>query len=472
MLKDKLAELTKAIDAKEAEARAAWAKFDEARTALRDSDVDLSDPEAPEIVALDETHKPYSKAADELAVMKGQRERIQMMDLDSNGDLPGSDVRRENDLDRADAGDLKALAISIGERAVKSDAYDELVKSGALVEGSEIPVGRVELASPGSTEEFAKALGRGSAAGSLKSLLTGTADASGAVLNVPERFPGIAELPQLPFGVMDLVTVGQTSQSAVEFVRILARTANAAEVTEASTHLDMNPVGGPTQTGADAGLKPESGVTFQEALEGVRTIAHWIPATRNMLADAPMLRTIVESELLNGVERRAENQIVNGSGTAPNIRGIVNTPGIVSVTQGTAPSAAGDEEIDAVHRLLTQIRLGGFNPTAVGFNPLDWENIRLAKDGNENYIWGPPSLAGVMQVWGVPAVSSVAFAEDTAVAGEWARALFLVREAARVFVTDSHKDWFVRNLLALLAEARGVLVIIHPAAFGEVTFTA
>jgi HK97 family phage major capsid protein len=168
-----------------------------------------------------------------------------------------------------------------------------------------------------------------------------------------------------------------------------------------------------------------------------------------------------------GVRRRAESQIVKGNGTAPNLRGIENTTGIASHDQ---EDIEGDNRADAVHRILTLIALAGYRPTGVGFNPLDWEEIRLSKDKNENYIWGPPSIAGVMQIWGVPALSSVAFAEGKSITGEWARALFLIREGIKVLISDSHKDWFTRNLLAILAEMRAVLIVPRPQAFGEVNF--
>jgi predicted flap endonuclease-1-like 5' DNA nuclease len=459
MLQEKLAELGQAIESKRAEVSTLWADFDAKRIELANGDHDLTDPESEAVKAADDAMKPYSVAAADLRTLEGQFERIALLAADGGAD--GTNPRQLNEHDRTDHAELTK---SLGRRAVESDAYKALLASGALADGSQQQVGRHEIAS-------AKDLGGSGSGSGFKSLLTGTSDAAGGALNVPERFPGISDLPQLPLGVLDLVTVGQTSSNAVEFVRILARTIAADWVPEASSSGDV--YGGtpppPVVTPAEAGMKPESGLTFEEALEAVRTIAHWIPATRNQMADAPFLQTLVESELITGVERKAEIDILQGSGTAPEIRGILNTPGIVSYAQSTN---ATDTEVDAVHRLLTLIRLGGYNPTAVGFNPLDWENIRLLKDGNENYVYGPPSQAGAMTIWGVRAIDSIAFPEDTPVAGEWPRALFLVREAARVLITDSHKDWFVRNLLALLAEARGVLVVQRPQAFGKVTFTA
>lgn len=444
MLEDKLKELKKAIDAKQKEAQEAYADFNEKREALKAADVDITDPNSDAVKAADEAMKPYSEKSEELKTLQGQFERIAMMSAD--GGEKSNDVRIENEVDRFPLAAREAL----GQKAAESDAYKALVKSGALNAGSEQKFGTVQLTDPMDRREF-------------KSLLTGQSAAAGGVLNTPERFPGVYELPQLPLGVLDLVTVGETDSNAVEFVRILARTINAKEVAEASTSADI----AGEVTPALAGQKPESGLTFEEVLEGVKTIAHWIPATRNSLSDAAFLRTLVESELLQGVERRGESQVIQGDGVGNNITGILATEGIASHDQIDNP---GDNEADAVHRILTLIALSGYAPTGVGFNPLDWENIRLSKDKNENYIWGPPSIAGQLQIWGRPVINSIAFPAGKAVAGEWARALFLIREAAKVLVSDSHKDWFTRNLVALLAEARAVLVVPRPQAFGECNF--
>ncbi len=450
MLEDKLKDLNKAIVAKRVETAEKLQAFNAKKAELKDNDkVDITNPDDPFVKAADEAMKPYSQAADELRVLEGQFERLALMEAAGGENVTSAGTRRHSEIDR----DYLEIRDSLGHLAAASDAYKTLASSGILADGSEAPVGRVQISDPMDMKMFA-------------SLLTGTSDSAGGVLNVPQRLPGVYDLPQLPLNIMQLLTVGETSANAVEFVRILARTVRAAEVAEASTTADIG--GGVTD--AQAGLKPESDLTFEEALEAVRTIAHTMPATRNQLADAPFLRTLIDSELTTGVERRAETQVLAGDGTTPNLRGILHTPGRATYTQGSASGASGEPRADAVHRIFTMLRLAGFEPSAAAFNPLDWQDIRLSKDSTGNYIWGPPSIAGGNQIWGVSGVQSIGLPQGTAVAGEWKRAMFLVREAVKVLITDSHKDWFRRNLLLLLAEARGVLVIPRPQAFGELTF--
>ena len=42
------------------------------------------------------------------------------------------------------------------------------------------------------------------------------------------------------------------------------------------------------------------------------------------------------------------------------------------------------------------------------------------------------------------------------------------REQANISVSDSHADFFIRNMIAILAELRAAMGVIRPSAFVEV----
>lgn len=443
MLEDKLRDLRQAIEAKRTEVAEKRAHFDTKRKALAAADVDITNPESDAVKEADEAMKPYSKAAEELRVLEGQFERIAMMQVDG-GDATRT-LKAETDHDRHP----HEARESFGRQVVESEQYKALAESGAFHQAGL----KAELGEPMNRERFA-------------ALLTGQSGAAGGVLSVPERFPGVVDLPRLPLGVFDLMTVGTTDSNAVEYIRLLARTIRAAEVGEAATHADID---GTVVTAAQGGLKPESDLTFEEVLEAVRTIAHWIPATRNTLADVAFLATLIDSEIRQGVVRRAETQSLQGDGAGNNIRGVYNHTGVANYVQGTADAT--EPRADAIHRSYTQIRLAGFEPTGTAAHPLDWQEIRLSKDDNGNYQFGPPSIAGAKQMWGVSVVETIAATQGEPISGEWPRALFLIREAVKVLVSDSHKDWFTRNMVAILGEMRGVLVLPRPQAFSTTELT-
>jgi HK97 family phage major capsid protein len=71
-------------------------------------------------------------------------------------------------------------------------------------------------------------------------------------------------------------------------------------------------------------------------------------------------------------------------------------------------------------------------------------------------------------VWGLPIVASDNITAGTALVGDGTMAAVVDREDATIYTTDSHSDFFVRNLFVLLAEERVALAVFRPAAFAKV----
>jgi hypothetical protein len=59
--------------------------------------------------------------------------------------------------------------------------------------------------------------------------------------------------------------------------------------------------------------------------------------------------------------------------------------------------------------------------------------------------------------------------ENTALVGDFRFAMRWAREGTSISMTDSHSDFFVRNLLAILAERRDAFGVLDVQAFCEVT---
>jgi HK97 family phage major capsid protein len=462
---DRLTELQKAIDEKKAEVETHETAVAEHRKSIEGAPLEeLRNPQSDLMQKADQVMKPLSQAKSDLADLEHAFRTVALMQPDGGKSLKDKDDPTERDQLTA----LKDLfnSESIGMKSVASEAYKRLKSMGAFADGSQQGTGVTALSDPEDRGDTVKAL-KARQAGS-KALLTGQS-ASGASLLVPQFLPGIDVQPQVPLNVLGLVSIGSTSAQSVKYRRLLSRVIRAAAVPEAASSAEIGDGTGGTTTAALGGLKPESDLLFEAATAEVSTFAHLIPMTRNEMDDAEGLAAVVDSEMRLGVEREAERQLVQGTGTNDELQGVLHTPGIASYTQGTAPHA-GEPRVDAIHRLFTLLRIVGYFPTALLIHPNDWQEVRLSKDQVGNYIYGPPSQVGAQQVWGVPIVESIAVPEGKAVGAEWARLLYLVRSGLQTFVSDSHKDWFARNLLALLAEQRGMSIIRRPQAFGEVDF--
>lgn len=281
---------------------------------------------------------------------------------------------------------------------------------------------------------------------------------------LPQIVAGIFRGVEAPLSMRDVLINGRTTSDAVTFMRELLFTNAAVEVAQA------------TATSGASGLKPESGLTFEQATAPVVTIAHWIPITRQTIEDAPQLQTYVEQRLLTGLERREDNQILNGDGTGANMTGILNTSGIqladTAHFTGTPVQNAGqtNENINRIRRGKRLVRVvGQATPNFIVLHPTTLETFETLTDANRQYLLGDPvSGAGIQRLWGMQVVESENIATNRALVGDGTMAAVWDRMDSRVMI-DTINDQFVRNMLTLLAEERLALAVYRPAAFVNVT---
>lgn len=305
-----------------------------------------------------------------------------------------------------------------------------------------------------------------------KSLFTGTGSDSGGALIVPEQSGIYEPLGRRPLTIRSLVNVRQTTSDAVEYVRQLARVNAAAAVPEATTAAGAtaNTTTGAMELPAGSGVKPEGGFTFERVTESVKTLAEWVPATKRGLSDASQLRGLIDQELRDDLKEVEEDEILSGDGTGEHLTGILETSG----TQSQAYSAAVTDLnplLETTYKGKTKVRTVGRSvPTGYVFNPADWETIHLARlaknPANEALGGDQPTLHGL------PVVESEAMPAGVGLVGDFRKAVLWDREQANVSVTDSHADFFIRNLVAVLAEERLAFGVIRPAAFVEIDLTA
>lgn len=275
-----------------------------------------------------------------------------------------------------------------------------------------------------------------------------TTDAgSGGDLGTPYR-DGLAQLPRRVPRVRDLLPVVRVTGGSVEYPRQTTRTNAAAPV-------------------AEAALKPESAYGFELVTTPLRVIAHWVPASRQILDDAPQLMGLIDSELRYGLALKEDDQLLTGDGTGQNLNGL-----IPQATAYSAPFDPGGTEsmVDIVALGILQTALADLPADGVVMHPSDWMRIRLLKDGDGKYILGDPGANVEPRLFGLPVVETTAMTVDKFLVGSFRAAATLYdRWDARVEVSTEHSDFFTRNLVAVLAEERIGLAVKRPLAlvFGD-----
>jgi HK97 family phage major capsid protein len=249
-----------------------------------------------------------------------------------------------------------------------------------------------------------------------------------------------------PIQVADLIPQTETSQSAIQYMEETTFTNNAAEIAEAGTY-------------------PEAALALTEQSSLVRKIAVFLPITDEQLEDEPQVRGYIDNRLPFMVRQRLDAQILAGSGTAPNLRGILNVVGIQTQAKGADPTP------DAIYKAIVKVEVTGQAiANGVVMHPNDWQDIRLLRTADGIYIWGNPSDSGPERIWGLQVVRAQAATENTALVGDFANFSELaIRRGIDVQVSNSHSTFFVEGKQAIRADLRAALVIYRPAAFCTVT---
>jgi HK97 family phage major capsid protein len=272
--------------------------------------------------------------------------------------------------------------------------------------------------------------------------------ASGGDLVIPDFRPGIVPLPTRPLVVADLIAPGTTESALVTYMVETAFT-NAAD------------------TVAEGAVKPESTLTFDAVSDPVRKIAHWLPVTEEIVDDVPQMRSYVDARLRLGVQLTEDDQLLNGTTTAPDIVGIRNRTGLAADVTRTDPETNADAIARQIAALTTSSTMA---PTGIVMHPSNWLTILLSKTTTGEYIGtGPFGRVLAPTLWNLPVAVTPIIPVGTALVGAFRTAAQIFRKGGiNVAITDSHADYFIRNLLAIRAEERLALAVYRPGAFGEV----
>jgi len=291
-----------------------------------------------------------------------------------------------------------------------------------------------------------------------KDVVTGADDESAGAF-VETDYTRIYEpLGRYPLNIFDLISRRTTGSDLVHFVRQTTRVQEAATVPEANV-TDYSGA-----TGEESGEKPEAAIAFEQVTTPVKTIAVWIPATKRALSDAAQIRGLIDQELRDDLAEELEDQLANGNGVGENFTGLANTAGILAQAWNT-------DILTTTRQAITTLQVTGrARATAWVIHPEDWETIELLQDGDGRYYWGGPLARGAPQLWGVPVVTSQTLTQGTGYLGDWRKMVLWDREQANIQVSDSHADFFIRNMIAILAELRAAMGVIRPSAFVEVPF--
>lgn len=270
-----------------------------------------------------------------------------------------------------------------------------------------------------------------------------------------DRLSGIIHNPNRVLRMRDVMAVGRTSSNLIEFAKENTFTNNAGPQVSGSPQQFENVT------------KPESAITFTLSTQAVSTLAHWIPVSKQVIADSPMLQSYVNSRLMYGLKLKEDTQILLGTGANGQLAGLYTNRTAYSMDSPLSYTT----KLDVLRDAIAQCQASEYMPNAIVLNSADWADIELSKDSQLRYLFANPQSAAAPALWGLPVVVTNSLTAGTFLVGSFDMGAQLWdREDASIEI-GLNSDNFVKNMVTILCEERVAVTIYRASALVGGSFT-
>lgn len=191
----------------------------------------------------------------------------------------------------------------------------------------------------------------------------------------------------------------------------------------------------------------------------LKKIACHIKESDEYIADYPFLASAINGRLLYELGLVEQNTLITD---------LLGTSGIQADTSTWDSSSTATDVAELILDAAMDVEAqSGFAADVIVIHPTDWYNLRIAKNGNDEYYGGGFFGAqNIPNLWGIPVCVTTATAAGTIIVGAFKTCASVVsRGGVSVEMTNTNEDDFVKNLVTIRAEERLALAVRRPKGF-------
>jgi HK97 family phage major capsid protein len=219
---------------------------------------------------------------------------------------------------------------------------------------------------------------------------------------------------------------------------------------------------------AELTQKPDLGMQVESQTTTFTLIAALATFSRQLLDDFQDFYSFVPTEMYRAVIDAETNQLVNGSGTAPSMEGILATSGLLTRALGT------DTVINALVKACNDLRVGSSYATAdlIAMHPSTWTKVKTQTDTQGRYLLNinASDVGAIDNVFGVPVLTNTKIPIGTGIVFDTTIAIKAWTRMALEMMTNPYGDTeFATNAITFRAEERIAIGVIRPTAINVVT---
>jgi HK97 family phage major capsid protein len=268
-----------------------------------------------------------------------------------------------------------------------------------------------------------------------------SSNVSGGNVPVEQRIAGLNAIASRSVRLFDIITRGSAESNVISWV------------------YQANKDGAAGGT-AEGNLKNQIDFDLVVNSETVKKRTAYIKISKEMLDDVSFMQTEVNNELMRELLKDVESQIYSGNGTGSNLNG-VRTVATAFAAGTFALSVDNANIVDVLRVAMNQVKLAdqdGVN--YILMNPSDVTALKLVKVGStdERYVDQLQMVAGQLSLDGVNIIESTLIAQDDYLVGNFNLATIYDKGQVEMSVGYENDD-FTKNLVTILAEWRGLVVV-------------
>lgn len=215
----------------------------------------------------------------------------------------------------------------------------------------------------------------------------------------------------------------------------------------------------PWQDTNPATAKPQIDFDFDGVNTPVEWIAGYVKVPRAMLDDVPWLQSFLRQNMLLSLKKAENNQILNGNGTSPQLKGIIPQ---ATAYDGTYAIPV-ERIVDAGYG---QVNENDGNANLAILHPRDAVMIALNKaSGSGEYDLPPGTIGyinGRLTIAGMTVVQTKEIDRGEFLVGDNNASQFITRLSPELRVFEQNEDDAKKNLIMFRIEERAALATYYP----------
>lgn len=209
---------------------------------------------------------------------------------------------------------------------------------------------------------------------------------------------------------------------------------------------------------AESGVFPEKDYDFVTRSLDMKKVAVYSKITREMLEDADQVVSHIESELLEDIRLKLDNDILLGNNTGNAMNGIINQATAFAIPGSfTLPVGVTANEFDVLRCAITQVYNNLYMPNAILMHPTDIMKMDLTRDENGQYILPPFLSAQGMQIKGVQIYENTGITAGKFVVFDTTKTPVYYKRGVNVRMWEQNSTDVQYDLLTITGSARAVV---------------